>query len=275
MLAIDADVIWALAPKQSGHRAVRQREIIDGMGAALTSTLAAYQIDTPLRIAHFLAQVAEESDGFCTTEEYASGNAYEGRKDLGNTEPGDGPRYKGRGLIQLTGRANYENIGRQLQLNLVKEPLSVNDPYVYLLVSCVFWQQRDINRFCDADDVLSVTHRVNGGTMGLDVRRAYLTKAKALAAGLASRSAEPPGGGLAVLHRGSEGSAVALLQQRLSALGYPVALDGDFGPATELAVRHFQAAAGLDADGVAGAQTWAALDTPAGKGAAKAQGGGA
>lgn len=83
------------------------------------------------------------------------------------------------------------------------------------------------------------------------------------ASGNAYEGAEPPGGGLTVLHRGSsEGPAVALLQQRLSALGYPVALDGDFGPAAELAVRHFQAAAGLNAECVAGAQTWAALHEP-------------
>jgi len=117
-----------------------------------------------------------------------------------------------------------------------------------------------------------VTYRVNGGYNGIEQRRAYLTKAKALVAGLASQGAEPPGGGLAVLHRGSAGPVVAILQQRLSALGYPVALDGDFGPATELAVRHFQMAAKLDSDGIVGAETWMTLQ-PAAPNAAPAQGG--
>src|SRR5437660_554846 len=109
------------------------------MGTGIAATLDRYEVNTPLRVAHFLAQVAHESDGFCTTEDYASGRAYENRADLGNTQPGDGPLFKGRGLIQLTGRANYKSVGDKLSLNLVGEPLSVSDPYIYLLVSCVFW----------------------------------------------------------------------------------------------------------------------------------------
>ena len=259
MLPLNADVLRQLAPMQSGQRAARQHEIIEGMGTALASTLDSYDINTPLRIAHFLAQVLEESDGLCTTEEYASGQAYEGRKDLGNVQPGDGPRFKGRGLIQLTGRANYDAVGKQLKLDLVKAPLSVNDPWVYLLVSCVFWQQKKINPFCDADDIVSVTHLVNGGLNGIDTRKLYLGQAKAAVARLVSQSAAPPGGGLVVLCRGSQGNLVSMLQQKLASAGYPLAIDGDFGPATELAVRHFQQTAALPVDGIADAATWDAL----------------
>ena len=259
MLSVDADLLLALAPQAPGQRARRQKEIIDGMGASLAATLDDYAINTPLRIAHFLAQVAEESDGFCTTEEYASGRAYEGRVNLGNTEPGDGPLFKGRGLIQLTGRANYAKVGKELKLPLEAEPRSVSDPYVYLLVSCVYWRDRDINPHADADDIVTVTHLVNGGQLGIDVRRAYLSRAKALLAGLGAQDAVPPGGGMSVLHRGSEGPEVGMLQRSLAAAGYPVALDGDFGPATELAVRHFQTATGLAGDGIVGAETWGIL----------------
>ncbi|HYZ61709.1 MAG TPA: peptidoglycan-binding protein [Acetobacteraceae bacterium] len=261
MLAIDAGHLRQLAPPQTGLRAERQHEIIEGMGTAFAATLDRFEINTPLRITHFLAQVAHESDGFCTTEEYASGRAYEGRRDLGNTETGDGPLFKGRGLIQLTGRANYKTTGDKLGMDLVRQPLSVNDPYVYLLVSCVFWSQKCINQYCDADDIISVTHRVNGGQNGLDSRKAYLVKAKALVAVLAAGNAAPPGGGMVVLHRGLTGDAVANLQRLLSSVGYPVALDGDFGPATEVAVKHFQAASGLTDDGIVGSVTWAKMQS--------------
>jgi putative chitinase len=148
MIAVDETVLRALAPAESGKRAERQAAIIAGIGAGLAPSLARYAIDTPLRVAHFLAQTAHESDGFCTTEEYADGRAYEGRRDLGNVEPGDGPRFKGRGLIQLTGRMNYACTGRELGLDLVDEPLSVNDPVTYLLVACTLLDKAEDQRAC-------------------------------------------------------------------------------------------------------------------------------
>jgi putative chitinase len=260
MVGVDETVLKALAPIESGGRAVRQGAIISGMAAAFSSTLTRYAIDTPLRAAHFLAQIAHESDGFCTTEEYADGRAYEGRRDLGNVEPGDGPRYKGRGLIQLTGRMNYALTGKELGLDLVGDPLLVNDPITYLLVACNFWRRLSINKACDADDLYEVTRLVNGGLNGLDSRLAYLTRAKGLLAPLAAKSVAgaaetiPP-----ILYRGETGAAVAQLQQQLTAHGYAVARDGSFGPGTETALRHFQAAQGLAADGIAGPALWKAL----------------
>jgi putative chitinase len=275
MIPVDATTLKSMAPAESGKRAERQSEIIGGIGATLGTTLARYAIDTPLRVAHFLAQTAHESDGFCTTEEYADGRAYEGRRDLGNVEPGDGPRYKGRGLIQLTGRMNYACTGKELGLDLVGAPLSVNDPVTYLLVACLFWTRLKINQHCDADDLYAVTRLVNGGLNGLDSRRAYLARAKALVAPLAATAvaatavattavaakpvAVPVSADRPVLHRGMTGDAVAQLQQELAARGYPAARDGDFGPATEVALRHFQAAHGLPPDGVAGPALWLAL----------------
>ena len=87
--------------------ATSKRSRVEPFHAPLLEAMADGQITTPLRHAHFLAQIGHESGGFLWTEELASGDAYENRDDLGNTEPGDGRRFKGRGLIQLTGRANY------------------------------------------------------------------------------------------------------------------------------------------------------------------------
>jgi putative chitinase len=260
MVPVGEAVLKALAPGESGKRAARQAAIISGMEAAFASTLARYAIDTPLRVAHFLAQIAHESDGFCTTEEYADGRAYEGRRDLGNVEPGDGPRYKGRGLIQLTGRMNYALTGKELGLDLVGNPLSVNDPVKYLLAACNFWTRTKVNAPSDADDLYEVTRLVNGGLNGLDSRLAYLVRAKALIAPLAAKAvAAAAGPNLPVLCRGATGAEVAQLQLDLAAHGYPVARDGSFGPGTETALRHFQVAHGLAADGIAGPTLWKAL----------------
>ena len=99
MIPVDGTVMREIAPRFSGKMAERQAEIIKEAGQVLQATLEAYEINTRLRIAHFLGQTCHESAGFRTTEEFASGAAYEGRKDLGNVKKGDGRLYKGRGLL--------------------------------------------------------------------------------------------------------------------------------------------------------------------------------
>lgn len=148
-------------------------------------------IDT-LEKAHFLAQVAHESDNFRTAEEYASGRAYEGRADLGNTQPGDGPRFKGRGLIQCTGRHNY---GRYSQWKY-GDDRAVRDPSMLArlpdAVDSAFWywtvERPKLKRLALADDLEGVTRAINGGLNGLADRRAKLQRAKALFAGQTQRS---------------------------------------------------------------------------------------
>lgn len=137
-------------------------------------------LDTGLRLAHFMGQCAHESGGFRYMEEIASGQAYEGRADLGNTQPGDGKRYKGRGPIQLTGRANYRRVGRQIGIDLERHPEIVSHPSLGLLVGCIYWDGRSLNAKADADDLLGITKAINGGTNGLDDRKAQTAKAKAL-----------------------------------------------------------------------------------------------
>lgn len=133
---------------------------------------------TPLRKAHFIAQIAHESAGFATLVEYASGEAYEGRKDLGNTQPGDGVRYKGRGVIQLTGRSNYRQLGEYLGLGLEAQPDLAALPWVAYQVAAHYWLDRNINGDADRDDLEAVTRKINGGTNGLKSRATLLAKAK-------------------------------------------------------------------------------------------------
>lgn len=137
-------------------------------------------LDTPRRLCHFMAQVAHESGGFRYMEEIASGQAYEGRQDLGNVHAGDGRLFKGRGPIQLTGRANYRLFGRALGIDFEQHPEVVAFPSIGLMAACHYWQMRGLNELADADDVVAITKRVNGGVNGLDDRKAYLAKMKGL-----------------------------------------------------------------------------------------------
>ncbi|MDS7933589.1 glycoside hydrolase family 19 protein [Acinetobacter sp. V91_7] len=131
-----------------------------------------------LRFAHFIAQLAHESGNFRYMEEIASGAAYEGRKDLGNIMAGDGIRFKGRGPIQLTGRANYQQYGRALGIDFESHPELVAIPSIGLLVACKFWTNNGLNELADRDDILTITRRINGGTNGLDDRKSNLAKIK-------------------------------------------------------------------------------------------------
>lgn len=260
MIPVDEKFILEVAPKFSGARAEAQARIVAALAPVFAATLAHYAIDSRLRIAHFMGQVTHECAGFRTTEEFASGAAYEGREDLGNTEPGDGKRYKGRGLIQLTGRDNYRRIGQRLGLPLEQQPTLAGDPEVSLRIACEYWQDRDINVAADRDDLVAATRLVNGGLNGLEDRRQYLRRAKeALARIDGLRVALNEGGATVVLHRGSFGAAVRELQGLLADRGYRITVDGDYGPATELAVLMLQKEHDLVEDGIVGQKTWAAL----------------
>lgn len=143
----------------------------------LNHAMAEANIDTPQRQAAFLAQLAHESGEFRYMEEIASGAAYEGRSDLGNTQRGDGRRFKGRGPIQLTGRFNYTKAGRELGLDLVGNPEQVATPEVGFRTSAWYWNDRGLNRFADNGNFRELTRRINGGYNGLADRTRYYQRA--------------------------------------------------------------------------------------------------
>jgi putative chitinase len=155
-----------------------RRDRLEKLLPHLNTTMQRYAITTPLRQAHFLAQVGHESDGFNTNEEYASGADYEGRGDLGNTRAGDGVRFKGRGLIQVTGRANYADCGRALAVDLINNPQRLGDFDLACLSAGWYWDTRKLNNHADRDDALTITKIINGGTNGLADRESYLARAK-------------------------------------------------------------------------------------------------
>lgn len=151
---------------------------LDCLLQPINDVLARYQINTPLRVCHFLAQIAHESDGFNTNEEYASGEDYEERGDLGNIEVGDGVRFKGRGLIQVTGRANYGECSDALGFDLINNPEQLASFDLACLSAGWYWDKHNLNSCADDDDIMLITRIINGGYNGLDDRQAYLDRAK-------------------------------------------------------------------------------------------------
>jgi len=257
MIKVDDELLRETAAPLGGAKGQEQAKIIQALRSVLADTLAKFDINTDLRVAHFAAQICHESDGFCTTVEYASGQAYEGRANLGNTQPGDGVRYKGRGLIQLTGRANYKQYGDLLGLNLVGDPVLAAEPATSLLIACQYWKLHNLNEFADKDDIETITRRINGGLNGLPDRRACLARAKAALSGQGSMAAT--GSTRPALRFGDSGQHVSELQSMLRAKGFEVLVDGQFGASTEVVLKQFQASSGLPIDGVVGERTWAAL----------------
>jgi putative chitinase len=251
-------------------------EIISHLAEHLDDQLAKYNIDNHLRICHFLAQTAHESAGFRTLEEYASGAAYEGRKDLGNVEPGDGRRYKGRGMIQLTGRANYRVFGQRIGYNLEHKPELAKEPMISIKTACEYWNSRNLSTYADLDDIMTITKRINGGFNGLEDRKRYLSKAKAIiprdiklsidkvveipvdpfanviidTANMPPLPVNPLIPPIVVAKRGDVSEYVEDLQAMLFRKGYKILTDGNFGPVTESAVRDFQKKVGIPVTGV-------------------------
>ena len=160
-----------------------KRSDVDKYYGYLSSGMAANNVTTPLRKAHFLAQVGHESGALRYSEEGASGSKYEGRADLGNTQAGDGPLFKGRGLIQITGRANYKAYGDARGRDYVATPTRLaTDPAVAVDSAFWFWNTKNLNTLADADKVNQITTIINGGDNGLADRKAKLARAKCLLA---------------------------------------------------------------------------------------------
>jgi putative chitinase len=144
----------------------------------LNAAMEEFGITTPLRQAAFLAQIGHESAQFRYVRELASGEAYEGRKDLGNTAPGDGVKYKGRGLIQITGKTNYVQLMMALDIDCVVNPAVVEEPVNACRSAAWWWSSRNLNALADAGNFLKITKVINGGTNGLADREALYEVAK-------------------------------------------------------------------------------------------------
>lgn len=126
-----------------------------------------YKIDNPLRVSAFLARVGHECKSFTDFEEDASGEAYEGSKILGNTQKGDGRRFKGFGAIQITGRWNYGWISKALKKDFLNNPQLLLENEWAIKSAGFFWSFKDLNKLADKGDIKEVTRRINGGYNGL------------------------------------------------------------------------------------------------------------
>lgn len=144
---------------------------------ALTAAVEDGKINTRLRQAAFLAQIGHESGSLVYVKELGGPSyfaKYDGRKDLGNTQPGDGAKFCGRGLIQVTGRANYRTASQVLfgDERLLFSPELLEKPEWAAKSAVWFWSTRNLNELADADRFTDLTKKINGGTNGLEDRKA-------------------------------------------------------------------------------------------------------
>jgi putative chitinase len=177
----------------------RTTPLMAGLVDWINSTCPGYDIDSPQEFCHFLAQACHETDHFNTLHEYASGRAYEGRTDLGNTQAGDGIKFKGRGIFQTTGRANYLQLGlKQGQQNLfINTPELLEQAQYAVWSACEFWKTRGLNdaanhpdgdilkkkykgSVLDVSPVEFISYTINGGTNGMDERKKYYALAQSV-----------------------------------------------------------------------------------------------
>lgn len=258
---------------------------------ALCELLPKYGITTERRVAHFLSQCAHESGGFKTLQENlnysakalravfgryfgeppkANADEYarnpemianrvyndEFRKyKMGNTQEGDGWRFRGRGLKQLTGRDNYTRFGKSIGMTAEEAAEYVATPAGAIESACWFWDANKLNTIADTDDVVKMTKKINGGNIGLEDRQKRYAHALQVLGMEASDLGEDDGAtvdvdDIGVLRKGCKGDGVKLMQEALG-----VGADGDFGPGTERALKAWQTANGLVADGIAGPKT--------------------
>ena len=147
----------------------------------LNTAMNHYQIVGPKRVAAFIAQIGHESGQLKYVKEIwgptKAQARYEGRADLGNTVAGDGSKYRGRGLIQITGRANYGACGEALSLDLINHPELLEKPQHACMSAAWFWSSRGLNTLADAGSFSKITSRINGGQNGAAGRQVLYAKA--------------------------------------------------------------------------------------------------
>jgi len=177
------------------YRSMRglSREKAERYAPHINDAMLKGEITTLRRAQYFLAQLAHESVDLRYFEEIASGAAYEGRRDLGNTQPGDGRRFKGRGPIQLTGRSNYRGFGIWLGEGekFTREPSLVATPKYGFLAALYYWSTRNLNGYCDRGDFRGLTRRINGGYNGLADRYFKLAYVKRLGSKILPAKLDP------------------------------------------------------------------------------------
>src|SRR6056300_1978888 len=258
---------------------------------ALCKLLPKYGITTERRVAHFLSQCAHESAGFKKLEENLNYSAkalravfgrYFGeppKRDadeyhrqpemianyvymdefrkykMGNVEEGDGWRFRGRGLKQLTGRENYTRFGKSVDMSAEEAAEYVATPAGAIESACWFWNANNLNDIADTDNVVKMTKKINGGNIGLDDRQKRYKHALQVLGMDADDLGEDDGATIDVddigtLRKCCKGEGVKMMQEALG-----IGADGDFGPGTERALKEWQASNGLVADGIAGPRT--------------------
>lgn len=246
---------------------------------AMEEILPAWNINTVHRVAGFIAQCAHESNNFRTLEENLNYSAdalerifprhfsgagrnawdyhrqpekianiiYANRMDNGSPESGDGWRFRGRGIIQITGRYNYTQFADSIGISLDDAIEYIKTEKGALDSACWFWDRNNLNHFADAQDIVGMTRRINGGTIGLNHREElYDTALRVLGGGYNTNSQIE----YEVVKRGSRGATVTAIQESLGILA-----DGIFGKNTEDRVREWQIQNGLVADGIVGEKT--------------------
>jgi len=262
----------------------------EGWVEAMNEVFPKHEINTPKRIAAFIAQCGHESGGWRTFSENLNYSAkaldavfgkyfvragrdandyarqpekianivYAGRMDNGDTNSGDGWRYRGRGPIQLTGKANYSAFSKDMDVDAVDNPDQVAEDKEMALMSAIwFWNKNGLNRYADSSDIKTMTKRINGGYIGLEDRIHHWKVALAAMGEMHDDVHESDDeddsfdiDDIGVLRKGAKGDGVKMMQEALG-----IGADGVFGPGTERALKEWQSANGLTADGIAGPKT--------------------
>ena len=273
-MQITAGIIKALFPKYKHP---------EDLAEVLTEQFEKYEINTVNRAAGFLAQCGHESAGFTILKENLNYSAeglnkifkkyfptladaqpyhrqpekiankvYGGRMGNGPESSGDGFKFCGRGAIQLTGRDNYTKFAKSVGMTVEEAVADLETLDGAIESACWFWKTNGLNAICDTDDIVKMTKRINGGTIGLEDRKKHYAEAKHLLGGghVEESHSAPATTEYVTVRVGSNNDTVKAVQKALG-----LTADGKFGPGTEKAVKAWQTKNGLTADGIVGPAT--------------------